>query len=65
MDVSSIASAVSATSPGSLAQQAGVAILKKALDSEASASLQLINSIKTPTASNLPSNLGQNINVAV
>lgn len=64
MDVSSIANTASTMQQGSLAQQVSVAVLKQALELEANASLQLINTIPTP-ASNLPSHLGQNLNISV
>lgn len=44
----------------------GLAVLKKAIDSEAQGVMALINAIPQPTqssAANLPPNLGQNINV--
>ena len=39
-----------------------VSVMKKAMDSQASAAAQLINSVAQSSAS-LPDNLGQNINV--
>lgn len=63
MDISSLASMVSATQQGSIDQQMSVALLKQAMQAQAIASLQLINTV-TP-ANNLPPNLGQNINVSV
>lgn len=62
MDVSSIANTASATQQGSISQQASVAVLKQALELEANTGAQLIKMVQ---ASNLPANLGQNINVAV
>ena len=44
----------------------GMAVLKKAMDSETQGAMALINAIPQPpqpSAANLPPNLGQNINV--
>ena len=44
----------------------GIAVLKKSIDSEAQGAMALINAIPQPPQSNstnLPSNLGQNIDV--
>jgi hypothetical protein len=49
---------------GSVAQAASIQVFKKALDSQASSALELINSIPAKSE-NLPSNLGQNINTKV
>lgn len=46
----------------------GMTVLKKAIDVEAQGAMSLINAIPQPSqtsSSNLPSNLGQNINTAV
>jgi hypothetical protein len=43
----------------------GIAVLKKALDTEAQSAQMLINAVPQPvksSASNLPPNLGQNVN---
>lgn len=58
---------INMTSSASMAQgvsgSVGVAMLKKAIDTEANMALALINAIPQPqSASNLPPNLGQNIN---
>ena len=63
MDVTSIASSVNSTQPGSLDQQMGVMLLKQAMHNETMITQQLMSTI-TP-ASNLPDNIGQNINVSV
>jgi len=63
MDVNMTASATTAHGAGN---SAGVAVLKKALDIEAQNALLLIEAISqtaTP-ASNLPPNLGRNINTS-
>jgi len=50
-----------------LAQNAGsdvgLAVLKKAMDSEAQSAAALINALPQPPQQNLPPNLGRNINV--
>ena len=44
-------------------QEVGVAVLKRALDMEASTALALLQALPAvPSAANLPANLGQNIN---
>jgi len=59
MDVSTVAGNVSALSAAQAADQAGVAVLKMALDAEAQASLALIAAL--PPLQNLPPNLGKRI----
>jgi hypothetical protein len=52
--------AIAAATPDS---PVGVAVLKKALDSESASALALINALPQPAAAaNLPPNLGQNVN---
>jgi hypothetical protein len=63
MDISSIANLATNMSEQATAQAVSIAVLKKALDVQANSAMQLIEAI--PTASNLPSNLGQNINTSV
>ena len=47
-------------------QEAGVAMLKKAIDSQAANALALVNSVPAPpNTQSLPTNLGQNINTTV
>ena len=61
MDIAgnSISSLVSSTN----AQELSVAVLKKALDSQAQAALSLIQAIpQPPSTSGLPPNVGRNIN---
>jgi hypothetical protein len=61
-----ITSMATTMSQQSVSQQASVAILKRALDIQTTSSLQLIDGINNiPSASNLPDNLGQNINTSV
>lgn len=43
------------------ARDVGIAVLKKAMDSQASAAAQLIEALPTP-ASKLPAHLGRNVN---
>lgn len=40
----------------------GMSVLKKAIDIEAQSAMALINTISQPQSTNLPPNLGQNIN---
>lgn len=64
MDISGITSQLS--TPNSVQGSIGVAVLKKAIDADASTTLSLINSAASPAPSssstNLPPNLGQNVN---
>ena len=63
MEVTDIASLATQMSQTRLQQQVGVAVLKKALDAEASTALALLQAL-APVQSvvNLPGHLGQNIN---
>jgi hypothetical protein len=60
MDVSSISSYATQASQSRTADAVGMTVLKKALDSQQSAAVALINTV-TPSRS-LPSHLGQNVN---
>lgn len=60
MEVGSIASLATSMAVERTDQAVGVAVLKKALDVQASGAAALINAIPMPQ--NLPSNLGQNVN---
>jgi len=61
MDLS--ASALSALSSQQTGDAVGISVLKKALNAQAQGALALINAAtRTPSASNLPPHLGQNIN---
>jgi hypothetical protein len=62
MDVSSIVNLATNMSQQATDTTLGISVLKKALDMEKSSAAQLIAAI--PDASNLPDNLGQNINVS-
>ena len=63
MSVSSIASLSTAMATTQTDTQIGVAILKKSIDIQSQSALELLQAIPSPApASNLPSNLGQNIN---
>ena len=62
MDVSSIASLATSISTEKSGQAIGIAVLKKALDSEAQTASALIDSLPAPSSPNLPSHLGQNVN---
>lgn len=62
MEIGNIASLATNMSQERSQQAIGVAVLKKALDAQASAAMALVQAI--PQAqSNLPANLGQNIDV--
>lgn len=61
MDVNSIANLATNAAQSRASQVTGVAVLKKALDVQASGAMALINALP-PTTPNLPSHLGQNIN---
>ncbi|MBS4098021.1 MAG: YjfB family protein [Sulfuricella sp.] len=62
MDIGSIASLATNMAQERTQQEVSMAVLKKALDTEASNAMALIDAIP-PAQSNLPANLGQNINV--
>jgi len=61
MDVNSIANLATNMAQERTGQEVGVAVLKKALDIQASGAMALINALP-PTPPSLPSNLGQNVN---
>ncbi len=63
MDINDAAAYSSALAQQSVAQEAGIRVFKKALETEANNMMQLLATI--PKASNLPSNLGQNVNTSV
>jgi hypothetical protein len=63
MDVSNIASLATSMAQARTDQAISVAVLKKALDAQASGAMALIAAIPVPP--NLPSNLGQNVNTSV
>ena len=63
MSVSSIARLSTAMAAAQTETQIGVAVLKKSIDAASNSALELLQALPSPTpASNLPSNLGQNIN---
>ncbi|KQW88537.1 hypothetical protein ASC94_24300 [Massilia sp. Root418] len=63
MDVSAIARAATSIADTGLKQDVALAVQKKAQDVQASSAQALIEAIPpVPKASNLPSNLGNNIN---
>jgi len=63
MEVTDIARMATSMAQTKIQQQVGVAVLKKALDIEASTALALLQALPAaPSAANLPANLGQNIN---
>lgn len=64
MDVSSIASAATAMQAQQVGADASVAILRKTLDVQAAGAIALLQALPPPVpAQNLPSHLGQNLNV--
>lgn len=60
MEVGSIAILATSIAVERTGQSVAVAVLKKALDAQASGAMALINAIPMPQ--DLPSNLGQNVN---
>lgn len=60
MDVGNIANLATSMALARTDQAIGIAVLKKALDAQASGAIALIAAIPAPQ--NLPSNLGQNVN---
>lgn len=63
MSVSSIASLSTIMSANQTDQTIGITVLKKSMDIASSSVSELLAAIPAPTsASNLPPNLGQNIN---
>lgn len=64
MDTSGISSAVSANSQTKLGDAVGIAVLKKALDIEASGAMALIKSIPAAPNNASPDHLGQKIDVS-
>lgn len=63
MNVSAIGSLSTNLSTAKTDQAIGIAVLKKALDSETSTASALLDALpKVPTTSNLPPNLGRTIN---
>ena len=63
MDVNSIANLATNMAQERTSQAVGVAVLKKALDVQASSAMALIAALP-PTPQSLPPNLGQSVNVA-
>lgn len=64
MEINSITNGTSALYDQASNKDVGIAVLKKALDSQAASAAALIDSLPKPekTTSNLPSHLGQNVN---
>ncbi len=63
MSVSSIASLSTAMATTQTDTDIGVAVLKKSIDIASNSALELLQALPSPApASNLPANLGQNIN---
>jgi hypothetical protein len=62
MDATSIANLSTATTNARNTQDVGMTVLKKAMDISATTATELIASLPAPASSNLPPNLGQNVN---
>ncbi len=64
MDVSSIASLATDMQSTRLQEAVATTVLKKALDNQSAVAAQLLAALPQPVpgASNLPANLGQNVN---
>lgn len=62
MDAGNIANMATGMSLERTQQDIGVAVLKKAMDVQAQGAMALIQAIP-PAPTNLPANLGQNVNV--
>ncbi len=65
MDVTSISDVATNLSASATNQAVGIAVLKKAINLESAGALALVAAIPTVSSTNLPVNIGQNINVAV
>ena len=63
MDVNGIANLATSFSESQTANQVQVAVLKKALDAQASSVAQLIQAVPQSTV-NLPDHLGKNVNTS-
>jgi len=64
MDSATIASAATQLSNIQLQQQAGISVLKKAIDVQSQGAMALLQALPQPTpVSALPDNLGRNINI--
>lgn len=61
MDINAIANLPTNLTQAGLTDQAGTAVLKKALDIEASSAVALIQALPQPASVSLPAHLGQNI----
>ena len=64
MDVNAIANLATNMAQERTGQEVGVAVLKKALDIQASSAMALIDALP-PVTPSLPPNLGQNVNTTV
>jgi hypothetical protein len=62
MDIGGVSSNVAGIATAQTNDAVGLAVLKKAMDIDASSAVALINAIPAPAAPNLPPHLGQNIN---
>jgi hypothetical protein len=62
MDVTTIASIATSLQSARTTQEVSIAVLKKALDTEAAGAAALLQAIPPAPAANLPSHLGQHVN---
>ena len=64
MSVTSIANLATSMAAAQTSQDVGMAVLKKSIDIASSGALELLASVSSPSApaTNLPPNLGQNVN---
>lgn len=62
MDVKNIAQLATTMATTATNQAIGIAVLKKAMDVQASSASALLEALPPVTAANLPPHLGQNIN---
>lgn len=62
MEVNNIANLATTIANTATHQAVGIAVLKKAIDVQASSAAALLEALPPATAPNLPSHLGQNVN---
>jgi hypothetical protein len=62
MEVKTIANLATTLANTATNQAVGIAVLKKAMDVQASSAAAMLEALPPATAANLPSHLGQNVN---
>ncbi len=62
MDVTNIANLATTIATTATNQEVGVAVLKKAVDIQATSAAALLEALPPTTSANLPPHLGQNVN---